>query len=306
VARVLSTAFVLALLAATLGAFVLTQAAKTERSPIFRTRVDRVFSPDCSCDRRVANIDFELRKKEHLEVWIERDGRRVATLVPGRTFDAGPVPLEFDGVTDEGLTLPDGAYVPVVRLTSSHRTIRLPNEITIDTKPPQIAVPKTPKAIISPDGDGRKDSFSARFRLSDAGHAVMLVNDRRVVFTRRLLRSGTFTWNGRLTGRAVPRGIYVLDASAQDVAGNRAKPYPFAVVQVRYVALGRKRIVARPGGRIAIRVSTDSPSVSWRLGGRTGAARRGTLELRAPRRQGVFRLYVWANGHAAKAAVVVA
>jgi hypothetical protein len=75
---------------------------------------------------------------------------------------------------------------------------------------------------------------------------------------------------------------------------------------VRYIALGRKRIVARPGGRIAVRVSTDSPTVSWRLGGRTGGARRGTVVLRAPNRQGVFRLYVWANGHAAKAAVVVA
>jgi hypothetical protein len=135
---------------------------------------------------------------------------------------------------------------------------------------------------------------------------VLLVNDRRVVVTRRLVRSGTFTWNGRLNGRSVPRGIYVLDASAQDVAGNRAKPYPFAVVQVRYVALGRKRIIARPGGRIVVRVSTDSPTVRWRLAGRTGTARRGTLELRAPMRRGVFRLYVSANGHAAKAAVVVA
>jgi hypothetical protein len=306
VARLVSTAFVLALLAATLWAFVLTQAAKTERSPIFRTSVDRVFSPACACDKRAADIDFELRDRERLEVWMEHDGRRVATLVPGRTFEAGPVPLAFNGVTDDGLTLPDGDYVPVVRLTRSHRTIRLPNPITIDTRAPRIAVPKTPKAIVSPDGDGRRDSFSARFSLPDAAHAVMLVNDRRVVVTRRLVRSGAFRWNGRLNGRAVPRGIYVLDASAQDVAGNRAKPYPFAVVQVRYVALGRKRIVARPGGRIALRVSTDSPTVQWRLAGRAGVARRGTLLLRAPRRSGVFHLYVSANGHAAKAAVVVA
>ena len=36
-------------------------------------------------------------------------------------------------------------------------------------------------------------------------------------------------------------GNYMLEAAAEDEAGNRAKPYPFAVVTVRYVALGRTR-----------------------------------------------------------------
>jgi hypothetical protein len=305
-ARVIPTAFVLALLAATLAAFALTQEAKTERTPIFGTRVDAVFSPNCGCRNRIANIDFELRKKERLEVWIERDGRRVATLVPGRTFAAGPVGLGFAGITDEGLTVPDGVYIPVVRLVGSHRTIHLPNEMRIDTVAPRITVPKTPKAIISPDGDGRRDSFGARFRVDDRAHAILWVNDRRALYTRRLVQSGTLAWNGRLDGRAVRHGIYVLEASAQDRAGNRSNPFPFAVVQVRYVALGRDRVVARPSGRFAIRVSTDSPTVHWRLAGRSGAARRGTLELRAPRRRGVFHLFVWAHGHAARATVVVA
>jgi hypothetical protein len=305
-ARVLSTAFVLALLAATVGAFALTQGAKTEPSPIFRTRVDKIFSADCRCSKRVANIDFRLRKSDRLEVWMERDGNRVATLVTGRDFPAGPVELAFTGVTEDGIGLPDGIYTPVVRLARSHRTIRLPNPIVLDTKPPVIKVPKTPMAIRSPDGDGRKDTFEAPYRVNERAHAILLVNGHRVLFTRRQLENGTLLWNGKLNGRPVRRGIYVLDASAEDTAGNRAKPFPFAVIQVRYVSLGRKRVVVPPGRRFAIRVSTDSPTVQWRLHGRTGVARRGTMKLRAPRRPGVYRLYVSANGHAAKATVVVA
>ncbi len=295
----------LALIAATGAAFALTQRAKTELSPIFRTHVDRVFSPDCRCDTRVARIDFVLRHRQRLEVWMERDRRRAATLVPGRTFAAGPVPLAFTGIAEDGTALADGVYTPVVRLTRSHRTIRLPNEIRLDTHAPTIVVPRTRKAIISPDGDGRSDVFRTRYRLSEPAHAIVLVNGRRALFTRRSA-GGALVWSGRRGGRAPRAGVYVLEGAAQDVAGNRSEPYPFAVVQVRYVALGRKRIVARPGGRFAVRVSTDAPTVGWRLGGRTGVARRGTLELRAPRSRGFHRLYVWANGHAASAAVVVA
>ena len=57
-ARVLSTAFCVALLAATAGAFALTEGAKTELSPIYGVRIpDKIFSPTCSlrnCRTQVA------------------------------------------------------------------------------------------------------------------------------------------------------------------------------------------------------------------------------------------------------------
>jgi hypothetical protein len=101
-------------------------------------------------------------------------------------------------------------------------------------------------------------------------------------------------------------GLYVLYAAAQDSAGNYAKPTPFSIVQVRYVALARDRVVVRPGGRFAIRVSTDAARVQWHLDDRSGVARRGTLHLRVPRQRGVYHLYVLAAGHAARCTVVVA
>ena len=74
---------------------------------------------------------------------------------------------------------------------------------------------------------------------------------------------------------------------------------------IRYVALGRTRVVVRPRGRFAILVLADASHVEWRLRGRHGVARPGTLHLRAPAATGVYRLYVTAAGHAAKALVVV-
>ena len=130
-------------LAATVGAFALTQGAKTEPSPIFGTKIDKLFSPDCRCEKNEVAIDFRLRKADRLEVWMEHDGERVTTLVAGRDFPAGPVSRAFSGFTEAGRTLSDGVYVPVVRLARSHRTITLPNPIRLDKRAPTIVVPKT-------------------------------------------------------------------------------------------------------------------------------------------------------------------
>ena len=107
-------------------------------------------------------------------------------------------------------------------------------------------------------------------------------------------------------GKPVRPGNYTLRASARDAAGNLATPFPFAVVTVRYVVLGRSRILVRPKKRFAVFVLTDAPVVSWRMNGGQGESRSHTLRLRAPAKPGVYRLYVTASGHAAKALVVVA
>jgi hypothetical protein len=303
VARLVSTSFVVLLLAATAAAFALSEGAKSEPSPIYRPHASGVFSPDCRCARNAGTVSFRLRTADRLTLWLERDGERVATVVSGRRYPSGPVAITVDGITSSGTVLGDGAYAPVVHLEREHRTIRLPSRLVVDSKAPAIRVPTVPRAIISPDGDHRHDTFAVRYSVSEPARPILLVDDRRVAVAAL---AGRLVWNGRLGGRAVPRGLYVLKASAEDRAGNRAPERVFAIVQVRYVALGRDRILARPGGRFAVRVSTDSPTVRWTLHGRSGVGRRGTLRLRAPRRPGVYHLFVSANGHAAKAAVVVA
>jgi hypothetical protein len=74
---------------------------------------------------------------------------------------------------------------------------------------------------------------------------------------------------------------------------------------VRYLTLARDRIVVKPGRRFALRISTDVPTIRWRLHGRSGEQPRGTLHFRAPKSVGVYRLYIFAGDHAARTAVVV-
>jgi hypothetical protein len=302
VARVLSTAFLVALLAATAAAFALTEGAKLELSPIYRTYLTPAFSPGIT----TGEFNFRLRHSDHLTVWMTHDGKRVATLVSHRTYPAGWVRLTFPGLTPEGINLPDGVYVPVVHLGRTHRTITIPSQIRIDTKPPVITVPHRVYTHISPDGDHHNDVFVVKFTLNGPARASLYVGHKRVELIHSERLHGELEWNGMLDGRPARPGNYELEASATDPAGNQAKLFPFAVVTVRYVELGRTRILVRPHARFALRVLTDSPVVDWRLNGGRGEVQSHTLKLRAPAKPGVYRLYVEAAGHAAKALVVVA
>jgi hypothetical protein len=313
---------VLALLAATAVAFAITEGAKLQPSPLRSTRVTKVFSPDAKVTRidgrrygvKVAVVHFKLRSSETVEAWIEdKHGNRVRTLLNSTSYGKGHVfNLVWDGFTDDGIAAPDGVYRPLVKLDRSHRTFGLPNRIVLDTVAPRITMPKVPHAIVSPDGDGHKDAFSARYRVSEPAHGILYVQragssaKRRVEYTLFQRLTGTLTWNGKVDGVGAKPGNYVLWAAAQDTAGNLAKPTAFAVVQVRYVVLARSRVVVKPGAKFALRVSTDAPKVHWSLHGRSGDLPRGTLHLTAPRSHGVFHLYVTAAGHAARCTVVVA
>jgi hypothetical protein len=307
VARVLSTAIVLALLAATAAAFAITEGAKLEHSPILRTKVDPIFSPGSKANP-VAHIDFQLRKRERISVWIEdKHGDRVGNLLTNRAYRGGSrVRLVWDGVAANGIVQPDGEYLPVVKLARSHRVITLPSPIRIDTTPPVITVHHPLYPILSPDGDGRRDSFTVPYTLSERAHGILRVRGRQVEFTRGQKESGELHWNGKLNGRPARPGRYLLTVSAQDEAGNVAKGFPFAIAQIRYLTLARDRIVVKPGSRFALRISTDYPTVGWRLHGAHGEQARGTLHFKAPKAAGVYRLYITAGLHSAKCSVVVA
>jgi hypothetical protein len=309
VARVLSAAVVLALLTATALAFVITEGAKLEKSPIVGTKVTPIFSPS-GVTQKTAEVKFRLRTRERIEAWIENSkGQRVRDLQAPRTFPRGAsLDLVWDGFTDSGILVPDGVYMPVVKLLRSHRTIVLPSEIRLDTKPPVITVRHPQYPLLSPDGDGRHDSFTVPYRINERAHAILAVRGTRVEFTKSQKTVGELHWNGKL-GRpphAVRPGRYLMTVAAQDEAGNQSKPFPFAIAQVRYIALGRNRVVVRPGGKFALRVSADTPSVHWTLHGRSGTQRTGTLHFTAPKSAGVYRLYVTAGTHAALCTVVVA
>lgn len=310
----LSIATVLGLLLASALAFAITERAKTALSPIASTQVTKKsFSPKAAFPSyRFVEIKFRLRTRERLSIWIEdAHGTNVRTLLSSRSERRGAhIDVQWDGFADDGIIEPDGVYRPVVKLENSHRTIVLPNPFRVDTVAPTIVVPKPLHPVLSPDGDGHGDLFRVHYRIDEPAHGLLFVRvvrvQTQVEFTRTQKLTGELQWNGKIKGQALHPGAYLLSAAAQDVAGNRSKPFPFGVATIRFVSLGRKRVVVRPGARFAIRVSADAPRVQWMLRGRSGTAKPGTAHFRAPKARGLSFLYVFVGSHAARCAVVVA
>ena len=303
--RFLSTLLVVALLGGTAAAFAVTQGLKTRPSPITAPRIQKVFSPECDCPTRVAVIQFRLRKPDRVRLQIvDGGGNVVRTLVPGRRLRRGTVTYTWNGRDDRGRFVAEGVYKPRVHLTDQHRTIDLPNEMRVDTTAPAVTVRSVAPREISPDGDGRRDSVVVRYSLSERAHALLFVGPRRVVFTRSQLPAGTVKWNGRIDGKPVRPGSYVLRLGAQDPAGNVSTPRRAGVVRVRYVELARHVIQAKAGTRFGVRVSADR-RVHWRLGVRRGTAAPGLLVLRAPARPGRYTLGVTVPGYADGADLIV-
>lgn len=311
-ARVLSIVAVLGLLAATAVAFAVTERAKLTLSPIAGTLVTKQFSPKAvEAQYRTASIRFRLRRREKLTVWIEDShGDRVQTLLTPRTLRSGSkLALVWDGFTNGGELVPDGVYRPVVKLETSHLTTVLPNPIQVDTVPPKITVPHPLHPILSPDGDGHGDVFRVSYRLDGHAHGMLLVRVGGVFhvveFTRAQHTTAELQWNGELKGKPLRPGRYLLAATAQDAAGNRARPVLFAVATIRYVSLGQHRITVAPGQGFALLVSTDAPKVDWRFKGASGTQKSGTLHFRAPKKPGTYTLYVIVASHGARCTVVV-
>jgi hypothetical protein len=305
VPRFLSTLLVVALLGGTAAAFAVTQGLKTRPSPIAAPRIQKVFSPECDCPTRVAVIQFRLRKPDRVKLQIvDSGGNVVRTLVPGRRLRRGTVTYTWNGRDDDGAFVAEGVYKPRVHLADRHRTIDLPNEMEVDTTAPVVTVRSVAPRVISPDGDGHRDRVVVRYSFSERAHALLYVGARRVVFTRSQLPTGSVEWNGKIAGKPVRTGTYVLRLGAQDPAGNVSTPKLAGVVRVRYVELARHVIQAKAGTRFGVRVSADR-RVHWRLGARRGTAAPGLLVLRAPAKPGRYTLAVTVPGWADGADVVV-
>jgi hypothetical protein len=306
VARIASTVLVVALLAATAAAFVLTQGLKSQPSPIRGTQVDEVFSPVCACETETAAISFRLRESDRIDgAIVDGRGDIVRTLERGVRYEAGRVELSWDGRDSMGQVLPEGSYKPRIHLREERQTIVLPNPIEIDVTPPAVTSAAASPLVISPDGDRRRDSVGVRYELDEAARALLFVDGVKRVETRFPREQDALRWYGRVDGQPVEQGTYTLTLSARDPAGNVGEAVRFPPLVVRYIALGRDRIVATAGRRFAVRVSSDVRRVRWQLGRRSGTAAPGTLRLRAPLQKGRFTLTVTANGHAARAAVLV-
>ncbi len=300
------TVIALALLSATALAFVTTQRQKLEPSPVGRIKIDRILSPVCACETSTATILIGLIRTDRVTLeLVSSTGDRVRTLVERRSYRArSAVNVEWDGRGDRGRIVPDGLYRPRLSLESGARSFELPNPIKLDTRAPQVTVTNVSTTSFSPDGDGRNDRVTVRYRVDEPAHGVLLVDGARRVYTRFQPLESSLEWNGKQRGRSLRAGTHRLAAAAEDEAGNVGEAPREIVVTIRYIALARTTIRALARTRFGVRVTTDASTFRWRFAGRVGVGSPGLLVLRAPR-AGRYLLVVEANGHRARARVVV-
>jgi FlgD Ig-like domain len=291
---------VLGLLAATAAAFVVTEDLKLEPDPIGRPRIDRTFSPVCECPQAAARIAFRLRGADVLTLTIADEGGKVVrTLLNEAGFRPGAQQFGWDGRDDAGKLVPEGRYQVRVELQRLDRLIEFPTQIAVDTTAPRLRDVRVSRREISPDHDGRGDAITIRYRVSERSEVRLLVNGKREVRTKP----------GKLAIRWAPtrrlrQGLERLQLVAVDAAGNRSAGRPF-FVRVRYLDVTPSRLRVRPRRLITVRVSTDYPRYTWRLGRRRGSARMHTLKVRAPARPGRYALRISAGGRRQTTVVLV-
>jgi flagellar hook capping protein FlgD len=306
--RLLRTATLIALLVATAAAFVITEQLKLTLSPIYETKVSKVFSPTCGCADNHVNIRVRLRHADTAEVAMLDSRKRLVASIANRRVPRGHVTFRWAGITDAGMRAPDGVYYAQIHLYDQHRTIVLPNKIRLDTKPPAIVSVSQSRAAISPDGDGHGDVLRLRYQLSKLAHLFIYVGGRTVLGpTYRVQPVGRVVWAGRKGGRNLPPGTYTLEIGARDLAGNSTPPSERWRIQVeiRFIKLASRRIVTRPHAFFEIGVSTDAPRYRWKLGRRTATASGPLLRVRAPARPGRYQLLLSERGRSTRATVIV-
>jgi FlgD Ig-like domain len=303
------TLIVAGLLAATATAFAVTERLKLEDSPVLGTRMPGLFSPKLA----EAKIGFRLRREEDIRLDVVDDkGTTVRHALGSGVFGQAFHQFAWDGRDDAGSIVPDGLYHVQLNLKDEGRTIEFPQTIRVDSLPPVIEDVTIRHGVFSPDGDGRADRVDLRYRFSEPAIAILYVDGRRVGRKNNSRPTGTMQWYGcrraslssSLGCRGRKPGEYRLALAAQDRAGNIAGSTRAYTVRLRYVELFRQKFT--PRGRILrVRVSTDAKTVGWRLGSTRGTGKPPQLRIPVPARVGRYTLIVTANGHRARATVVV-
>jgi FlgD Ig-like domain len=291
------TLIVAGLLAATATSFAVEERLKLEDSPVLKTNVESLFSPK----KGDAKIGFQLRREENIRLDIVDDQgtvvrRALGTGVFGRAFHQ----FAWDGRNDAGRIVPDGVYHVQLQLEDEDRTIEFPSTVRADSTPPTIEKVAIGHRLFSPDGDHRADHVNVHYTFSEPAYAILYVNGKPVGRSYRKKPIGSYPW---YAGGKRP-GDYRLALAAQDLAGNTAGSTRAFTVRLRYIDLFKHKFT--PHGRILrVRVSTDAKTVGWRLGRTRGNAKPPLIRLPVPSKPGRYTLTVTANGHRARATVVV-
>ncbi|HWP68474.1 MAG TPA: FlgD immunoglobulin-like domain containing protein, partial [Rectinemataceae bacterium] len=145
---------------------------------------------------------------------------------------AVPDSIRWDGKDDNGTIVPDGPYTVSIVAWDDNGNYNLDYQscmtVVVDGKLPQASVkPLEPSMILSPDGDGSKDTLAFRNTGSvESGWKVEIADAAGTIVRTEEYKERSaphdFAWDGTANdGKRVPDGSYSLKLSAKDEAGNK-------------------------------------------------------------------------------------
>ena len=294
------------LVAATGGAFFVTQKLKTSDPVVKRLALQRFFSPNGDGRKERAGISFQLPKGDRVTVdVVDTGGDRVRRLASDRRLPSGTHRLSWNGRADSGRVPRDGTYFVRVTLREQGRAVTGPRGIVLTTAAPR---PRLLSATPGRVASGRRVSVTVRFTGPAVVQPVFRVwrtdgeRVRQVASFRVKRGDHVGVWDGRVRGRPAPEGTYAFSVTVQNRAliegtapgrlpprRDEAQPRtgvriagPEAILPVEAVAAGA---VAR------IPVVAATGPLPWRLSRvgservlHRGTSRGRTAELRVPRR----------------------
>ena len=188
-----------------------------------------VFGPTGSGTRDTVSLFIGTGSESPAAEWaltVSTPGGRAIRSWNGR--GAPPESVIWDGRTGGGAAVRDGEYSAALSVVYEKGDVAEASigEIRVDTAAPEIDVRIT-EPVLSPDGDGRKDSLAVRQSSSaeTAFEARILDSDGRPVrlwvWSEKL---DSFEWDGRDdSGNLLPDGEYRYVVSGTDEAGNRTE-----------------------------------------------------------------------------------
>ena len=242
--RILSTAVIVGLLAATAAAFAITERLKLTKSPITGTKIVREYlSPRA---HTTAAINVRFRRSDLTTVTMLDSHRHDVDTIAFRVLvPRGRRTFTWSGLTDAGTRAKDGTYRMEIHLANQHRTILIPKEIVLDSVAPLVRTASS-RDSFSPEGDHQSDSLAIHYTLSEHARVVIYLSGHKILGPSHSGKpQGKITWYGRDGGMLLPPGVYTLELGAIDAAGNEtpaADRWPLRI-RLRYIALANHRII---------------------------------------------------------------
>ncbi|MBA2506598.1 MAG: hypothetical protein H0V29_11750 [Thermoleophilaceae bacterium] len=330
--RLVPATFLL-LVAATLGAFFLTQRLKREQPLVERVFFPRYLSPNGDGRKDSVRMRFDLPKAATVTVAVVNDDdEAVRTLAEDARLGKGTHSYVWDGGADGGARAPDGTYRLRVNVRSEGRALTASRELVLDTKAPAPDLVAVGPRTILPGLPGKRGRARIRFegpsnpaprfrvyRTDAAGAAKEVAS-----FAGPRFRQIAF-WDGLVAGRPAPAGTYAITVSVQDRAGNegsapprlpprRGETKPTTGVSVRYLTVRAPLEPVRAGAVARFAVGPVNRRFRWSLyrlaGSRPvargeGSGREGAVRIPSNARAGIYILRLLASGRRVAAPIVV-